>query len=321
MREDGIVMSSQPDPVFRTSRRIEFADTDMAGIVHFANFFRFMEAPQKKFLRWLGLSVSLRWEGRSIGPVLEPHDDRGAAPDGSFERSHGPQAARARDERARIKAAMQAGRNAPISGIPFEDGVLTSLLLERNRRWEGRSLAEAAHVSGEDPYEFLFELLLAERGRPTMIVFMMSEKDVRRALRWSGTAIGSDQMGVVSDSAHVHPRAYGAFVRVLGHYVRETPLFSLPEAVRRMTGLPADILGLGDRGYVREGLAADLVVFNPSRVTDRSTYEQPTLRPDGIEYVVLNGAVVVEGGRGTGVRMGRSLRAGSGRHHRPPGSW
>ena len=226
-----------------------------------------------------------------------------------------------RDERARIKAAMQAGRNAPISGIPFEDVVLTSLLLERDRRWEGRSLAEAAHVSGEDPYEFLFELLLAERGSPTMIVFMMSEKDVRRALRWSGTAIGSDQMGVVSDSAHVHPRAYGAFVRVLGHYVRETPLFSLPEAVRRMTGLPADILGLGDRGYVREGLAADLVLFNPSRVTDRSTYEQPTLRPDGIEYVVLNGAVVVEGGRGTGVRMGRSLRAGSGRHHRPPGSW
>jgi N-acyl-D-aspartate/D-glutamate deacylase len=224
------------------------------------------------------------------------------------------------DERARIKAAMQAGRSAPISGIPFEDVLLTSLRLERNRRWEGKSLAEAARASDEDPYEFLFNLLLAERGSPTMIVFMMSEEDVHRALRWSGTAIGSDQVGVVSDTAHVHPRAYGAFVRVLGHYVRETPLFSLPEAVRRMTGLPADILGLGDRGYVREGLAADLVIFDPSRVADRSTYEQPTLRPSGIEYVVVNGAVAVEGGRVTGVRMGRSLRARSGRHHRPPGS-
>src|SRR5262249_33943417 len=113
------------------------------------------------------------------------------------------------DERARIKAGMQAGRNAPISGVSFDD------------------------------------------------------------------------------------IAYGACVRVLGHYERETPLFSLPEAVRRMTGLPADILGLRDRGYVREGLAADLVVFDPSRVTDRSTYAQPTLRPAGIEYVVVNGAVAV----------------------------
>jgi N-acyl-D-aspartate/D-glutamate deacylase len=216
-----------------------------------------------------------------------------------------------RDERARIRVDMQCSRTAPISGIPFEDVVLTSLRLEQNRRWEGKPLATAAGASGADPYEFLFDLLLAEGGNPTMIVFMMSEEDVRRTLRWSGTAIGSDQVGVVSGSAHVHPRAYGAFVRVLGHYVRETPLFSLPEAVRRMTGLPADILGLGDRGYVREGLAADLVVLDPSRVADRSTYEQPTLRPSGVEYVLVNGALAVEGGRVTGVRMGRSLRARS----------
>src|SRR5262245_18457209 len=134
-------------------------------------------------------------------------------------------------------------------------------------------------------------------------------QDFRRALRWSGTAIGSDHVGVVSDTAHVHPRAYGTFVRVLGHYVRETPLFSLPEAVRRMTGLPTDILGLRDRGYVREGLAAELVAFDPNGVTDRRTYAQPTLRPDGIEYVVVNGAVAVDSGRVTGVRAGRSLRA------------
>src|SRR4029077_13353043 len=108
---------------------------------------------------------------------------------------------------------------------------------------EGKSLAEAARASGEDPYELLFNLLVAEQVTPTMVVFMMGEDDVRSALQWGGTAIGSDQVGVVSDTAYVHPRAYGAFVRVLGHYVRETPLFSLPEAVRRMTGLPADILG------------------------------------------------------------------------------
>ena len=220
---------------------------------------------------------------------------------------------RSPDERGRMRADMQSTRLAPISGIPFEDVVLTSLQLEQTRRWEGKSLAAAAGASGADPFEFLFDLLLAERGNSTMIVFMMGEEDVRQALTWSGTAIGSDQVGVVSETAHVHPRAYGAFVRVLGRYVRETPLFSLPEAVRRMTGLPADILGLGDRGYVREGLAADLVVFDASRVADRSTYERPTLPPTGIERVVVNGAVAVEGGKVTGARTGRTLRARPGR--------
>ena len=224
------------------------------------------------------------------------------------------------EERARIKAAMQDGRSAPISGVSFDDVLLTSLQSERYRPWEGKPLAEAARASREDPYEFLFNLLLAERGNPTMIVFMMSEEDVRQALTWSGTAIGSDQVGVVSDTAHVHPRAYGTFVRVLGHYVREASLFSLPEAVRRMTGLPADILGLRDRGYIREGLAADLVVFDPNRVTDRSTYAQPTLRPGGIEWVVVSGAVAVKNGRVTGVRAGQTLRARSGGHHRVPGA-
>jgi N-acyl-D-aspartate/D-glutamate deacylase len=87
-----------------------------------------------------------------------------------------------------------------------------------------------------------------------------------------------------------------------------------------MTGLPADILGLRDRGYIREGLAADLVVFDPNRVTDRSTYAQPTLRPGGIECVVVSGAVAVKNGRVTGVRAGQTLRARSGGHHRVPGA-
>jgi len=142
-----------------------------------------------------------------------------------------------------------------------------------------------------------------------MVVFMMQEEDVWQALVWNGTVIGSDQMGVFSDTARVHPRAYGAFARVLGRYVRETALFSLPEAIRRMSGLPAAILGLEDRGYVREGRVADLVVFDANRVRDESSYETPTLRPTGIEYVMVNGAMAIDGGIVTGVRAGRSLRA------------
>jgi N-acyl-D-amino-acid deacylase len=219
---------------------------------------------------------------------------------------------RSRDERARIRAAMHGDRAAPISGASFDDVLLTSLVLERNRRWEGKSLAEAARASGSDPYEFLFDLLLEEEAGTVMVVFTMREEDVRQALAWKGTAIGSDQLGVFSDTARVHPRAYGTFARVLGRYVRETGLFSLPEAVRRMTGLPAAILGLSDRGHVREGLVADLVVFDATRVIDRSTYQEPTLPPVGIEYVVVNGTVVLDRREVTGVRVGRSLRPRAG---------
>ena len=219
---------------------------------------------------------------------------------------------RSRDERARIRAAMHGDRAAPISGASFDDVLLTSLVLERNRRWEGKSLAEAARASGSDPYEFLFDLLLDEEAGTVMVVFTMREEDVRQALAWNGTAIGSDQLGVFSDTARVHPRAYGTFARVLGRYVRETGLFSLPEAVRRMTGLPAAILGLSDRGHVREGLVADLVVFDATRVIDRSTYQEPTLPPVGIEYVVVNGTVVLDRREVTGVRAGRSLRPRAG---------
>ena len=103
------------------------------------------------------------------------------------------------------------------------------------------------------------------------------------------------------------PRAYGTFARVLGRYPRDKPLFSLPEAIRRMTGLPARILGLEDRGRIAEVLVADLVVLDPARVADRSTYRDPTLPPVGIQRVVVNGQVVVEDGQVTG-RAGRVLR-------------
>jgi N-acyl-D-amino-acid deacylase len=137
----------------------------------------------------------------------------------------------------------------------------------------------------------------------------MDELDVRTALSWRWSAVGSDQLGVTSPTARVHPRAYGTFVRVLGWGVRDARLFSLSEAIRKMTALPAEILGLRDRGTVREGAIADLVLFDPATVADQSTYENPTLPAKGVEHVIVRGEFAVENGQPVRLDLGRVLRA------------
>ncbi|MBM3526661.1 MAG: D-aminoacylase [Alphaproteobacteria bacterium] len=137
------------------------------------------------------------------------------------------------------------------------------------------------------------------------IYFMMSEDDVRRVLAYPHTMIGSD--GLPHDM-HPHPRLWGTFPRVLGHYVRDVKLFPLEEAVRRMTGLPAAQFGLKDRGALRPSAYADLVLFDPDTIADRATFEQPTLPAAGIALVMVNGRAVWRDGAATGERPGRALR-------------
>jgi N-acyl-D-aspartate/D-glutamate deacylase len=173
---------------------------------------------------------------------------------------------------------------------------------------QGRRIAEAAHEAGMDPLQYTLDLLLDDRGATTMVVFHMDERDVRTALRWPWSAIGSDQLGVTSPTARVHPRAYGTFARVLGWGVRDAQLFPLEEAVYRMTGLPAQILNLRDRGRIADGAIADLVLFDPATVADAATYEEPTRAPVGVEYVFVGGEVAVEHGNPGRLDLGRVLR-------------
>jgi N-acyl-D-amino-acid deacylase len=137
------------------------------------------------------------------------------------------------------------------------------------------------------------------------IYFMMSEDDVRRVLSYPHTMIGSD--GLPHDE-HPHPRLWGTFPRVLGHYVREVKLFTLEEAVRRMTTLPAAQFGLTDRGSLRAGAFADLVLFDPLTITDTATFEQPKSPAAGVALVMVNGRIVWNDGAATGSRPGRALR-------------
>jgi len=168
----------------------------------------------------------------------------------------------------------------------------------------GRELADIAaewQLSGKEA---------AERLLPGgAIYFQLDEDDVRAILKYPHTMIGSD--GLPHD-VFPHPRLWGTFPRVLGHYSREEGLFPLEEAVRRMTSLPAAWFGLPDRGVLRQGAYADLVVFDPETVIDRSSFLKPTEPATGIELVVCNGKVTAEDGQATGIGAGRVLRRDAG---------
>jgi N-acyl-D-amino-acid deacylase len=178
----------------------------------------------------------------------------------------------------------------------------------------GRSLAALARDAGTGPIDFVCDLLAADEGATFVVIASIDEADVRDLLCSPAVFVGSDGRAVAPDSVagqgKPHPRFYGTFPRVLGRYARDLGLLALPEAIRKMTGGPAQALGLRDRGLLREGYRADVTVFDPATVIDRATYEDPHQYPLGIAMVIVNGVLVVEGGQHTGALPGKVLRRG-----------
>ncbi len=176
----------------------------------------------------------------------------------------------------------------------------------------GKNLGELAEKEGRAPVDLLLDLLLDDRAKTLGIYFSMGEEDVFEIMRHPAVAIGSDGIffgkAGQPDTTKPHPRYFGTFPRVVGRYTREQPILALPEAVRKMTSLPADILGLGDRGRLQPGSAADVVVFDAETVIDRATYAEPHQPPVGIHTVLVNGVPVVEGGEATEQAPGAILR-------------
>jgi N-acyl-D-amino-acid deacylase len=177
---------------------------------------------------------------------------------------------------------------------------------ERHPEWEGRRIAEFADEWGIDG-QAAAERILESEPMTTVVIHSMSEDDVQRVMRHPSTMIGSD--GIPTLEGRPHPRLYGSFARVLGRYARELGLFPLAEAVHRMTGLAAATFRLTDRGEVRTGAFADLVVFDPETIIDRGTYEDPKQPPLGIRHVFVNGLHAVRDGLHTGARSGQVIRA------------
>ena len=183
-------------------------------------------------------------------------------------------------------------------------------LCEWDRSLEGKSLADILaereiEVTVANAADLVMEIVTS--GGARAIYHAMDEGDVERIMRHPATAIGSDGGVSVFGASVPHPREYGTFARVLGRYVRERGVLTLEEAVRKMSGATAQRLGLQDRGLLREGFFADVAVFDPDRVVDRATFPEPHQYAEGVEYVLVNGTLVVDGGEHTGARPGRVL--------------
>jgi dihydroorotase/N-acyl-D-amino-acid deacylase len=202
------------------------------------------------------------------------------------------------------------------------DGIqIASVPPDADRTVLGKRLTQIAAERHEDPWDTLFNLLLETEGQVGALFHMMSEEDVRTGLAFGFVTIGTDAAAVRPEgelgSGQPHPRAYGTFPRVLGRYVREQEVITLRQAIWRMTGFAARQFNIPMRGELREGLFADVVVFDPKTVIDRATFEQPHQYPVGIEYVIVNGVITVTPRGHTGARAGRRLVGPGARANRP----
>jgi N-acyl-D-amino-acid deacylase len=180
------------------------------------------------------------------------------------------------------------------------------------RDYEGRSIAEIAGETDKEPEETVFDILLLSEAEATMVIFVMDEANLRLGFRHPAVMVGSDAEGRttrgVLAQGKPHPRNFGTFPKLLGHYVREERLVPLEAMVRKMTGLAADRMGFMDRGYIRAGMKADIVVFDPATIRDRATYAEPHQYPDGIPWVFVNGEAVGAEGEQTAARPGGLVR-------------
>ncbi len=216
---------------------------------------------------------------------------------------------RLRDPAVRLRIRdeqVETGRNWP---------AIVIARAQRHPEWSGKSVADLAAAAGKDPLEWTCDALVEHDGDIGIVHHSMNEDDVRYVMAKEWIAIGSDSRANAPTGplsfGKPHPRSYGTFPRVLGKYARDERVVTLEDAVRKMTSLPASRLRLRDRGVLREGAAADIVVFDPRRVIDRATYDDPHQYPVGIPFVIVNGEVALDGGETAAARAGRFLRLGT----------
>src|SRR6185436_15426070 len=181
----------------------------------------------------------------------------------------------------------------------------------------GKRLGEVTKGRGAEPTienAAATALWIIESGGCSAIFHAINEEDLQRILRHPATMIGSDGEVPIFGEANPHPRSYGTFVRVLGRYVRDLKVIALEDAVHKMSAFPAQRIGLADRGVLREGLKADIAIFDPATVADRATFEQPHQYAEGVSYVIINGQLAFESGKMTAARPGRILLGPASKH-------
>lgn len=267
-----------------------------------------IEAAQKEGLKITADMYTYTAAGTGLDACLPPWTEDGGYP-ALFKRL------RDRATREKIAAEVRVDTNGwenlyLAAGSP-DKIVLTGFKSEKLKPLTGKTLGEVAKMRNKDPIETIMDLISEDESRIDAMYFLMSEENVRKELAKPWISFGSDEASQAPEAvflkSHPHPRAYGNFARVLGKYTRDEKVLTLPEAVRRLSALPATNLGLDHRGFIREGMFADVVVFDPATIADRATFDKPHQYAIGMKQVFVNGIQVLKDGEHTGAKPGRAL--------------
>ena len=212
---------------------------------------------------------------------------------------------------AEVKIDSDKWENLYLAAGSPEKILLVGFKSDKLKPLTGKTLAEVAKMRGKDPIETIMDLISEDESRIGTIYYVMSEENVKKELGKPWIAFGSDEASQAPEGVFLksnpHPRAYGNFARVLGKYVRAEKVLPMSDAIHRLSGLPATNLGLDHRGFLNEGMFADVVVFDPATIADHATFEKPHQYATGVKHVFVNGAQVIKDGEHTGAKPGRAL--------------
>ncbi|MFN2636410.1 MAG: amidohydrolase family protein [Gemmatimonadaceae bacterium] len=220
---------------------------------------------------------------------------------------------RLRDPAVRSRLKMELGQDSASGIRTAARTMINDVIVDSLKKYEGMYLTDVGKMRGQDAYDAAFDILIGDRGRTGAIYFSFNEDALRYVMKQPWVSVGQDAGALSPDSTgkfpeREHPRAFGTFPRILGRYVREDSVISLEFAIRKMTSLAAQRVGINDRGLLKPGMFADITVFDPATIIDRSTYEQPAQVATGVSFVFVNGVPVIDGGNVTTALPGRALR-------------
>ena len=315
MRSEGNRLLEALDELIRISREAgipaEVYHIKAAGQQNWSKIDKLLsriEAARKKGLRIAANMYTYTAAGTGLDACLPPWTEDGGYP-ALFKRLRNP-ATRAKIA-AQVKTPTDEWENLYLAAGSPDHILLAGFKSDKLKPLTGKSLAEVAKMRRQDPVETIMELIAEDESRIDTIYFLMSEENIKKEIKKPWISFGSDEASQAPEGVFLksnpHPRAYGNFARVLGKYVRDEKVIPLKEAIHKLSGLPATNLGLDHRGFIKEGMSADVVVFDLATIADRASFEKPHQYAVGMKHVFVNGVQVLKDGEHTGAKPGRAL--------------
>jgi N-acyl-D-amino-acid deacylase len=267
-----------------------------------------IERAQKEGLNVRANMYTYTAAGTGLDACLPPWTEDGGYP-ALFKRLRDP--ATREKIKAEVKIDSDKWENLYLAAGSPEKILLVGFKSDKLKPLTGKTLAEVAKMRGKDPIDTIMDLIAEDESRIGTVYYLMSEENVKKELRKPWISFGSDEASQAPEppftKSNPHPRAYGNFARVLGKYVRDEKVLPMSDAIHRLSGQPATNLGLDHRGFLKEGMFADVVVFDPATISDRATFEKPHQYAVGVKQVFVNGVQVIKDGEHTGAKPGRAL--------------